>query len=232
MRVALCTPSGTGKPHYRHMFSVAETIMLAARKGIEIRHHVICGNSILPFVRNHLVGKALEEKSDYIFFIDDDIAWDAKDFFKLIDWNVDLVAAAPAKRHKRWDEPPNCAFRRKGNMVQHKTPKGRLWEVLGLATAFMCIKASVFKEIEHLTQEFFTEGTDEPIRTWFWLDIVDLDGKPMGQGEDYNFCDKWRAVGGELFLDPDVRLRHYDGNVCFDACPADFELKPKEVVNA
>jgi hypothetical protein len=236
MKVALCTPSGKGYLHHRHSFCVSETFELAAKKRIELRHNVIAGNSILPFVRNHLVGRALSQGCDYIFFIDDDIAWDAKDFFKLIEWGVDIVAAAPAKRHKRWDEEPNCAvrFSNGGKYIQHKTPHGRLWEVLGLATAFMCIKASVFYEIEHMTEQYFTDGDvgEFPVRDWFWLQIKDVDGKRMGQGEDYNFCDKWLDVGGKLFLDPDVRLKHYDGNVCFDCCPADFELKLDEAVNA
>jgi GT2 family glycosyltransferase len=236
MKVALCTPSGKGYLHHKHLFSVAETFSLAPRNGIELRHHVICGNSILPFVRNHLVGKSLSENCDYIVFVDDDIAWEAKDFFKLIAWDEGIVAAAPAKRHKRWDELPNCAFRTPpdGKLLQRKNPFGRVWKVEGLATAFMAIKASVFKEIEHLTQRYFTDGDDGSyqVRDWFWLDLVNVDGKLMGQGEDYNFCDKWKKVGGELFLDPDIRLRHYDGNVCFDSCPADFELKLDEAVNA
>ena len=235
MRVGICTPSGDGYPHHQYSFSVDAVRCQAGSKGIDLKQYVVAGNSILPFVRNHLVGKALADGCDYVFFWDDDIACDAKDFFKLIEWNVDIVAAAPAKRHKRWDEEPNSAFRllSDGQVIEHKTKRGRLWEVPGLATAFMAIKATVFRDIEHLTQRYYTDGDEGEfqVRDWFWLALKQIDGRLMGQGEDYNFCDKWSAVGGELFLDPDVRLRHYDGNVCFDCCPADFETKQKEVVN-
>jgi hypothetical protein len=27
-------------------------------------------------------------------------------------------------------------------------------------------------------------------------------------GEDYTFCDRWRATGGKIWVDPDIVLRH------------------------
>jgi hypothetical protein len=45
------------------------------------------------------------------------------------------------------------------------------------------------------------------------------------EGEDYNFCRKWVEVGGSCWIDPDIRVRHYTGNVCHDICFADMEIK-------
>lgn len=228
MKVGLCTPCRDGTVHHQHMLSVIATLKLASHKGIKVDHFTAPGCSVLPRVRNRLVASALASKCDWIVFADDDVAWSAPDFFKLLSHGVDVVAAAPAKRHKRWDEAPDVAVKfPEGNITGLKTPAGRLWQVDGLATAFMAIRASVFEKLHDLTREYVCEA-GQPMRDWFWFDLRVIDGRVMDEGEDYNFCRKWREVGGACWVDPDIRLRHYDGNVCHDRCLADMEAIEEE----
>ena len=30
--------------------------------------------------------------------------------------------------------------------------------------------------------------------------------------EDYTFCERWRAIGGDIWLDPEINLSHWGGN--------------------
>lgn len=231
MRVGLCTPCRDGAVHHQHMLSVVATLKLASRRGVMVNHYTAPGCSVLPRVRNRLVATALADGCDWIVFIDDDIAWEPADFFKLIDHDVEVVAAAPAKRHKRWDEAPDVALKYPDRpTIGVRTAAGRLWRVDGLATAFMAIRADVFVKMEVVTRPFTCEGDPQryPMRTWFWLDLIAMIGGVMDEGEDYNFCRKWIEVGGACFVDPDIRLRHYDGNVCHDRCLADMETRKEE----
>jgi hypothetical protein len=231
MRVGLCTPCRNGTVHHQHMLAVIETFKLSSQRGINISHYTAPGCAVLPRVRNRLVAAALADQCDWIVFVDDDIAWNAPDFFKLIDHGVEVVGGAPAKRHHRWDEEPDVALQwPQGPMIGAFTKPGRLWKADGIATAFFAIRADVFTRLEKVTSPYTCQGDPKtyPMRTWFWLDLIDDGTELQDEGEDYNFCRKWREIGGHCWVDPDIRLRHYDGNVCHDRCLADMETTKAE----
>ena len=224
MRIGLCTPCYNEQVHYDYMLSVMAVDRMAAKAGHELKTYIAAGTAILPRVRNCLVAHAMADKCDWIVCIDDDIGFNADDFFKLFEHGVDIVAAAPAKRHHRWDEQPAAVAKfPKGNITGMHTKAGRLWKMDAVATGFMAIRSTVIDRLEPVTKPYTTEGTQ--VRDWFWLNMITLDGQMTDEGEDYNFCRKFREVGGECWVDPDIRVRHYTGSVCHDVCLADVELK-------
>jgi len=227
MRIGLCTPCYNEQVHYDYMLSVMAIDRKAASLGHEIKIYMAAGTAILPRVRNRLIAQAMEDQCDWIVCIDDDIAFDADDFFKLLRHEVDIVAAAPAKRHRRWDEQPAAVAKYpKGNIQGKRTSAGRLWKMDAVATGFMAIHSSVIKRLEPVTIPYLADGV--PVRNWFWHDMIMIDGQVMDEGEDYNFCRKFIEVGGECWVDPDIRVRHYSGSVCHDICLADAEIKEVE----
>ena len=230
MRIAICTPSYNGTPHHRHMRSLVATMKAAPKMGATIDHHFAPGCAVLPRVRNRLVSSALALNPDWVVFIDDDVAWRPEDLFKLMRHGVDVVSAAPAKRHARWDEAPAavCGFA-EGPIQEAKTLAGRLWLADNLATGFLAIRASVFSKLEPVTVQYFSQGdTSDKTRNWFWFDLINVNGRMQDEGEDYNFCRKFREVGGECWVDPDIRVEHYEGAVCHDYCLADAEIKQED----
>lgn len=227
MRVAICTPSYTGYPHHRHQRSLIATMKAASKIGVQIDHHFAPGCAVLPRVRNRLVSAALALGPDWIVFIDDDISWEPEDFFKLFRHGVDMVSAAPAKRHARWDERPAAvAGFADGSIQEAATAAGRLWKVNSLATGFLAIKSSVFERLAPVTVQYFSQGDlSDKTRNWFWFDLIEVGGRMQDEGEDYNFCRKFREVGGTCWVDPDIRVGHYSGSVCHDICLADTETE-------
>lgn len=227
MRIGLCTPCYQETVHQDHMLSAIATDRAAIRNSIDLKHYTAPGCAVLPRVRNRLVARALADKVDWLVFADDDIAWNARDFFKLMEHGDDIVAAGPAKRNHRWDEQPAAVakFPKDGRVIEKKTRAGRLWNMDGVATGLMAIRASVFDKLEPVTTPYVTEGT--PVRTWFWFDLIQGDVSLEDEGEDYNLCRKFREVGGSCWVDPDIRVRHYTGNVCHDVCFADMETDAK-----
>jgi hypothetical protein len=202
------------------MLSVMAVDRMAAKLGMELKTYIAAGTAILPRVRNRLVAQAMADKCDWIVCIDDDIGFNAADFFKLFKHGVDIVGAAPAKRHHRWDEQPAAVAKfPNGKITGKRTEVGRLWKMDAVATGFMAIRSTVIDRLEPVTTPYVTEGTE--VRTWFWLEL--LNG--TDEGEDYNFCRKFREVGGEVWVDPDIRVRHYTGSVCHDVCLADAQIR-------
>jgi glycosyltransferase involved in cell wall biosynthesis len=227
MRIGLCTPCYNEQVHYDYMLSVLAVERMAAKLGFELKTYIAAGTAILPRVRNRLVAQAMADKCDWIVCIDDDIGFNPEDFFKLFKHGVDIVAAAPAKRHHRWDEQPAAVAKFPvGSITGMHTAAGRLWRMDAVATGFMAIRSTVIDKMESVTNAYVTEGVQ--VRSWFWLDLITIDGQTTDEGEDYNFCRKWIELGGECWVDPDIRVRHYTGNVCHDICLADAEIREQE----
>ena len=89
----------------------------------------------------------------------------------------------------------------------------------------MAIRSTVIDRMEAVTTAYITEGVT--VRSWFWLDLIERDGQTTDEGEDYNFCRKFIELGGECWVDPDIRVRHYTGTVCHDVCLADAQIEEK-----
>ena len=224
MRIGLCTPCYNEQVHYDYMLSVMAVDRMAAKLGYELKTYIAAGTAILPRVRNRLIAQAMDDQCDWIVCIDDDIGFSAADFFKLFKHGVDVIAAAPAKRHHRWDEQPAAVAKFPvGTIMGKRTDAGRIWRMDAVATGFMAIHSSVIKRLEPVTVPYIADGS--PVRNWFWLDMITIDGQVTDEGEDYNFCRKFKSVGGECWVDPDIRVRHYTGSVCHDVCLADVEVK-------
>jgi len=227
MRIGLCTPCYNEQVHYDYMLSVIAVDRMAAQLGHELKTYIAAGTAILPRVRNRLIAQAMADQCDWIVCIDDDIGFNAADFFKLFKHDVDIVAAAPAKRHHRWDEQPAAIAKfPQGNITGMRTPAGRIWKVDAVATGFMAIRSTVIDRLKPVTRPYTTEGAQ--VRDWFWLDMITIDGQVTDEGEDYNFCRKFISVGGQCWVDPDIRVRHYTGSVCHDVCLADAEIREEE----
>ena len=227
MRIGLCTPCYNEQVHYDYMLSVMAVDRMAVKLGHELKTYIAAGTAILPRVRNRLIAQALEDQCDWIVCVDDDIGFNAADFFKLFKHEVDIVAAATPKRHHRWDENPAAVAKfPKGNITGKRTEAGRLWKMDGVPAGFLAIHSSVIKRMEPVTMPYLADGV--PVRNWFWLDMITIDGQVVDEGEDYNFCRKFIEVGGECWVDPDIRVRHYTGSVCHDVCLADAEIKEVE----
>jgi hypothetical protein len=227
MRIGLCTPCYSEQVHYDYMLSVMAIDRMAAKLGYELKTYIAAGTAILPRVRNRLVAQAMADKCDWIVCIDDDIGFNADDFFKLFEHGVDLVGAAPAKRHHRWDEHAAVVAGFPIGVIQEmRTNAGRVWKMERVATGFMAIRSTVINRLEPVTRPYVTEG--HHVRDWFWLDMIEMDGEATDEGEDYNFCRKFQSAGGECWVDPDIRVRHYTGSVCHDICLADAEVKEVE----
>ena len=223
MRIALITPCYSEQVHYDYMLSVMAADKMATDLGYELKAYIAAGTAILPRVRNRLIAMAMADNCDWIVCVDDDIGFNPADLFKMFKHGEKIIAAAPAKRHHRWDEQPAAVAKFPPKIIGKHTEAGRIWKMDAVATGFMAIHNSVIKEMDSVTKPYLAEGV--PVRTWFWLDLISQDAQITDEGEDYNFCRKWIELGGECWVDPDIRVRHYTGSVCHDICLADAEIR-------
>ena len=243
-RVLIATPAYSGALKVDHAESVEQLLLLAQRHDVEFARARPMAVGVLPRVRNVLAAQAIGQGFTHILFIDDDIGFDPGDVFRLLDHDVDIVAAAPQKRMRRWNEtPPNLAFRLKREGASYDADTG-LMECLDVATAFCLIKTDLMRRmleagaverfVYHTVSaenapylaKFFhyplapVEPTD---REWAYCEAVGIDPRTakIDVGEDYAFTRAARAFGAKVYVDVGVRLRHWDGCIQHDYALAD-----------
>ena len=245
MKIALLTPMYDGRAHDDYMRSVSASMRALAKDGHVVGWYTATNSAILYRARNQLVAQALADAADLLIWIDSDIGFDVasmRDLVAHLERGEAIVAGAPQKRSRRWNEAPGVAFRpfEEGPL---RTDEHGLIPVRGLATAFLGSRAEVYRAMleGHEARRVIIPGTDA--RTWpysalyFWHGVekiddpvvlraaaelgVDPDHLHQDVGEDYWFCERALELGFTPKLAPGLRLRHWEGR-----CVHDFAFEP------
>lgn len=182
--------------------SIAYTFSLACCRetlrdaGIATSLLIVTGNCYLDDARNTVVREFLASECTELLFLDADVAWRPEQMLTLLQFeDVDIVGGIYPKR-----------LRIDPSMPVNMLPEGGerrpgLIEVAGLPTGFLRIKRHV---IETMAADRPTYG---PQKTP-WLFRLDADENGNRVGEDFRFCNDWRARGGKLWAAADLRLFH------------------------
>lgn len=179
---------------------------LLAKAGIV--HNVINvnGDCYLASARNRLVHKFFTEfpEATDLFFLDDDIGWDdAAAPLRLLQDDVDVVAGVYPKKQEKLEFPVQMD-ESAGHLVQ--TPSG-LFKALRVPTGFLRIKRHVLEKMaaaSPLYTQQMPDGSKAEIAEIFQMGVKD----GLWWGEDFDWSNKWRAMGGELWVDPTIEFTH------------------------
>lgn len=221
MTIAFAIPTIDGSLRSECVLSLMAAQRLLFEKKIESDMLVVADCPYLPTARNTLVAMFLRDtEATDLFFVDSDVGFDALAFLRLLDRPEEIVAGVyPLKRDSGgW---PVVMQTRDG------VPIGRdgLIEADFLPTGFMRIKRSVFERMmeayPHLRYqdsvvEMMGDGTLREAWDFFHMGI-DPD-RQRWTTEDFAFCQRWRDMGGRLWIDPDIDFQHvgrkaYTGNL-------------------
>jgi glycosyltransferase involved in cell wall biosynthesis len=196
--------------------------------------------SLVSRARNSAAAAALHYGTDYLLFIDADIVFDAKDVFKLLAHDKDIVSGTYTKKYFNNQKINHIASHHQElfkdsswrSLVTDfateisapflkKVARGdKLAEVDYAATGFMLIKTRVFREIIKAKPELKYKNEVDGYMSWgdnfynfFPADINPINKKY--ESEDYGFCNLWRSLGGKIWVDPSINLQHV-GNFAFE----------------
>jgi hypothetical protein len=164
---------------------------------------------------------------------------------------TDIVCAVHQARNPKWNDPARLVVRWK-HLPPREDPETGLWEVSRCATAFVLIDRSVFDRLADngIAKRYLPNGTIIPgpylkfYRNYFWLSLDPIEppaetvkaleelgvpGPYLGLiGEDFYFCAWAEKIGAKIFVDPRVRLTHWDGCVAHDANLANVQFVKQE----
>ncbi len=201
----IATPSHSGQVDCEYTKSLIETLPLLARNGIAFTHSFIMHNAIIQDARNRLVSWFVASEATDLLFIDADISWEPAAALRLAISPHDVIGGA--YRQKREDAEMY-------NVAGMKPSAQRLIECDYLGTGFLKISRRAIEKLTAAHQD--TKYQDDDGRDCYGLFDVQIEGGRI-IGEDALFCQRWRATGGKVFLDPDMTLYHvgaksYRGN--------------------
>jgi glycosyltransferase involved in cell wall biosynthesis len=204
-KVLIGTPAHDGRVDVWFANSLVNTIKLAAKKDVEINPVYMSYDSLVQRARNDLVRLALEENYDDLIFIDSDEEWDPEWIFKLLAFKEEVIGLPVVKKSDL------MMFNIKALPNGLKVQQNGLMEVEAVGTGFMKISKPALKKVWGASPEYKNEG--RACRMVF--DVKVVDGELVS--EDNVFCQKWRSLGGRVFIEPSMTCNHigvkkYQGN--------------------
>ncbi|MBS4050726.1 MAG: hypothetical protein KGZ69_05945 [Methylomonas sp.] len=208
MSILFCTPMYGGMCTEAYFKSCIGLQSALIQTGVEYDWYTGVNESLVTRARNACVHAFLKDTAyRYMMFIDADIGFAADDVAKL--WNLQAPVAVAAYAMKTPAMPKLSAWvdgRLVGGLDKFKEPVA----VDYAGTGFMMISrdclekmCAAYPETRHM------EGPKGEERfALFDTEIVEDGGKRFYASEDYLFCRRWRKLGGEVLLEPTIRLQH------------------------
>ena len=207
--IVIATPSLDGNVSAHYTGALVRTLGLLRQRGLGAEIHFEIGNSLIADARNKLVSKFLATDARDLVFVDSDLAWKAEDFVRLMSCPHPFVAGV-YQRKSRTKIDFAVKFGPTIAMDEH-----RLMEVERVGTGFMrlrrdCLEAMV---AAHASLRLANPLAPDDANFYALFDTAIVDGQFIG--EDFTFCDRWRAIGGKVLIDPTMNFGHH-GAAAYD----------------
>lgn len=245
--VHYCTPCYGGQLTEPFFRSWSKAHMLYTKHQIPYSVTTSANESLISRARCHMVSYMMSNpEATHLMFIDADINFDCLDILHMLQHDKDVIVGAYPKKDLNWENIRyniklddelksedlssigsqyalnyDLAYNEDNNPLLQS--KDGLIKLKDAGTGFMLIKREVFERmIEHYPELYFQNdlNLDKEHAKWTYLffDVMHEQETKRYLSEDYAFCRRWQAMGGEVWLDPLVSLDHvghftFKGNV-------------------
>ena len=225
-RVHICMPCYGGMLTESTFMSYIKWSNTARQLGLDWTMETMTNESLISRARNTLTAKFLTNKdSTHLMFIDADIGWEPWHLLVLLNRDVDVIGGLyPMKSLPvKW-----CV---NGFDGAEEGPDG-LQEVTKTGTGFLLIKRDVFSKLDaHPAVKPFMNDIGLPVelnpfmKTYF--DTAVRENRYYS--EDWTFCENFRDIGGKIWVDKRILLKH-TGTYVFDFATQDQLYKDLHVL--
>ena len=177
----------------------------ARQLNIDWTLETMVNESLISRARNTLTAKFLDmPEATHLFFVDADIGWEPWHLLVLLNRDVDVIGGLyPMKTMPiKWVV--------NGFEGAEEGPDG-LQEVSKAGTGFLLMKKHVFEKLKsHPAVKQYKNDIgldpkyDQHLKTYFDTAVR----QNRYYSEDWTFCENWRDMGGKIWMDKRVLLRH------------------------
>lgn len=216
LKLQIGTPSGTSKIDIGYVGSLLETYEILGHFGVKLDWARIPGCSDLPATRAKIFGNFARSDSDFLLMIDDDMSWEGADVLKMLNMQKDCLAVAGMRKIIG---PSEFAF---NNCTDSGETRAMLFDGDGLlhvteiGMAFVMVsRKCALQMLDHYRSELEFEIVS-PQGNTMEVDLFSpfiVPGTKRRLPEDYSWCMRYRKIGGEILVDPNIVLGHSGGFV-------------------
>ena len=203
MKILVAIPVYDGKLPVETVRCLLEEHSLGLLGGDEISVRFLPACSHPAMGRNQLAQDFMESDSERLIFLDADVTFEPGAILKIAKLPQDFVGGAyrfklPTESYPvGWLDQPELWANEHG-----------LLEVASLPGGFLSLSRKVFELLKAAHPERGYEHFGKTAHAYFLMPFVE----GHLYGEDSFFCREWRDLGGQVFLDPELWLTHWDFN--------------------
>jgi len=214
MKLHIAVPAYDGKICVSTAHSLDHERRAMAQVGIDSEVSYLPGMPLIHIVRNMQAHKFLyESDADKIVFVDADVGWRMGTLIHVATHKEHVVAAGVRRRK----EPEDYAITFLESGAEQDSKTG-LIEIATIGMALTAITRRALQTFRDKTPELAYGFEGATHHGFFQCPIKD--GRAVG--EDVFFCEKWRELGGKVFLDPRHFCTHTDGIKTYGGCVGEW----------
>ena len=187
------------------MVSFIKFVLIAQRAGLQWSLDTMVNESLVTRARNNLAAKMMENKeATHFMFIDADIRFEPESILHLMACDKDVIGGLYPKKSL----PPNYVI----NLDKETFVQGDLFTVDTMGTGFLMFKRHVYEKLCDAHPECkYVDDVNmgkkyEPFMYSIFDTVIDNNGHYLS--EDWTFCRRWKALGGEIWAHGKVLLNH------------------------
>ncbi|QBR70791.1 hypothetical protein CU048_05305 [Beijerinckiaceae bacterium] len=226
--VFIATPCFGGLVSQHYMQSVLGLVQFASLAGFDTTLALLGHDSLITRSRNTLVTQFLNTPTaTHLLFIDADISFEAEQVYHMLNFNREFVAGIYPLKVIDWN---NAAIKRAATVLEpfHAAPlfyvgtlcvgpglerDGRFATAIYCGGGFMLLQRQVvermiaaYPQTRYRSAHAYSNATGQENYALFDC-LIDKETNAY-VSEDFGFCQKWRDIGGKIWLDTEGKLAH------------------------
>lgn len=200
------------------MRGVLDTQRACLALGLPFVVATLTNESLVTRGRNTLAAIFLKSSASHLLFLDSDIGFGADAVLRLLGHGRPLIGGL--YRSKRLSGAEWVATFPEGQGAIRRDAATGAVEAEALGTGFLLLHRSVLERLAEAHPEALYRDGEDRVHAFFeaGIDPRAAPGEGRYLSEDYLFCARWRALGGEVWCDPAIRLEHH-GQVALSGDP-------------
>jgi hypothetical protein len=202
--VLIATPSLDGERVEQAKLAVQCGMLECSGLGWDGEAHIHARDSLICQARNILLGKFIASNHTDMVWLDADVGFGPGALTRIMHHNVDFVAVPPRLK----SEPEAYPVRWMPDGGQWVDPATGLRKADAVPFGFVRITRSCAERmVEAYRDKWFMVGYCSH-KNWCVFDTDFRDHQYWG--EDFVFCQRWRALGGDVWVDAEIPTTHVD----------------------
>ncbi|HWA41672.1 MAG TPA: hypothetical protein VHA10_00560 [Hypericibacter adhaerens] len=233
INILVGTPCYGGNLTSAFLLSLLDLQKSCDRRGIGIELMTLAGESLIPRGRNTIVASFLDRPEfTHLFFLDADIGFASAQVFRMLDFDRDVVCGVYPLKSIDWERVRATAARNPANLetaalryaLSGRDPTAATTRMQGVngfarsdygASGFMLIRRAVlermrdaYPDLKYAHSHFVSPGQKPTGNLYAFFDCEIDPETRVYLSEDYLFCRRWTATGGEIWVDLTSKLDH------------------------